>query len=191
MTPDKAMQTIDTGAGGPDPSTDESPPAAVFEPIAAALDAEDELCGHLLAVLQREKQALVGADPVRLGEITREKEALLLKWRGIEEQRSRALAEAAGALGIDGPPPDLSALRRHAPAAVERRLAASGEALAGRMSAVASLIRSNGRLVNHGLSLVRGSIRLLDQLSTPHSVYQKSGRMTRGTGGGRMLSGRV
>lgn len=163
----------------------------LFAPLLDVLDAQSALFGELLDVLDTERQALVDADPAALNETTKEKETLLARMKALEQERLGTVEDLAAAFSVQDPRPDLADLVKRAPRACAASLSERQRRLSGQVAAIEEANRSNGRLLNHGLALIRGSIRLLDQLCAPHSIYQRSGQVSSGQGSGRMFSGRV
>ncbi len=159
--------------------------------LIGAVEAEGGLCAELLSVLRSEKRALVAADSDLLNETAKEKETVLLKIKLLEEERSSALADLCREMAIGDDIPDLPRLVERLPAPEAARLSKCHETLSALVASVQELNRSNGALLTHGLSLIRGSMRMLDQLFAPHAVYRRSGKVGRVRGPGRMLSGRV
>jgi hypothetical protein len=160
-----------------------------YDRLMAILDEEADFYQDLLACVQNEKRAIVEMDVDRLGELGRLKEQMLLKQHEFVRARERLLRQFCDdpalptgdltlrQLSHQVPQPYQDAIRRR-----RRRL----------RDLVASLSVENGhvaQLVQHGLTLVRGSYQLITQVLETHPVYHSTGNLQPAASTGKFHQG--
>lgn len=146
---------------------------------------------ELLDLLQREKEAATASDAQRLNGVVERKTDVLARLASLEKQRNAELQAIAGSLGIHGDALTLSRISRTLPDQSKEQLdglSASLRSLAGKAR---RLNEENRALVAHCLHLVHGALGFFQQMLNPASVYGASGRVDKGAGSGRLLSGVV
>ena len=146
-----------------------------FDRLLIELDEEEAAYQDLLRCTQDEKQAIVALDAEALNRIGRHKADLAVQLRLLAEKRGQTLQVIAENLAL---PIDALTLRRLSEAAPPP-YGGKLRRCRDRLNSLAQLLGEENdhirRLVNHGLTLIRGSYQLITQLLDASPVYRASG----------------
>lgn len=145
---------------------------------------------EMLDILAKEYDAAIKSDRNRLATMGQLKKKLVHKI-GQTEKRRRELADRLGeTYCIQERPITVDCLCHHLDALDANRL----KKCAGELKKLIGIVRkrnnANARLFSHALELVHGSLKLIDDLITSHSTYEKPGNKQRSKGYGAQC-GRV
>ncbi len=155
------------------------------------LEAETDIYHSLLAVLNRERDAVIDSRFDELNKVSKEKENLFLQIRILEEQRMQIIDKLAGMFECSAQDLTLSRLS----ALVEERYAVQLDKYRLNMSAliqdIETLNRQNRDIVSHSLELVNGSISILENLMASNRVYYNTGQVQSRNYSGKVISGEV
>jgi flagella synthesis protein FlgN len=146
---------------------------------------------ELLDLLQREKQAAMASDAQRLSGVVERKTDVVARLASLERQRNTQLQAIAGSMDIHGGALTLSHISRELPDQSKEQLDRLSASLRSLAVKTRRLNEENRALVAHCLHLVRGALGFFQQMLNPASVYGASGRVDKGSGSGRLLSGVV
>lgn len=149
------------------------------------LDAEAEFYQNLLACIQSEKQAIVDLDFDKLGDIGRQKEAMILRQRELAQKRDQAFVQLSAGMAMPSSEMTLAQLSRQAPSPYDDQLLRCRSRLRELLASLGAENDSVQQLVNHGLALVRGSYHLISQLLDANPVYHCSGNLQPANATGR------
>jgi flagellar biosynthesis/type III secretory pathway chaperone len=141
----------------------------LLEKLFGLLEHATELYQSLFAVVQKEKDAVVGLNLQQLNEACKAKENLLLKLRILEERREQLMDKLAAVLNCE--PHDISLLSL--------------------IQELQEANRQNKMLLSHSLELVQGSFNLLNNVMAANPVYYRSGDLHKSKQTGKLLSGDV
>jgi hypothetical protein len=120
------------------------------------LEKEFELCTQLVALLQKEKDVIVGLDPAALELLLREKETVIAGIRLCDETRDRVL----GSLGFANR--TISDIAEVAEGGSRERLTMLASKFKAIVSSIAELNRFNSVLIEKSLQYVKTSYNFLD-----------------------------
>jgi flagellar biosynthesis/type III secretory pathway chaperone len=154
---------------------------------------EDEagLYSRMPAILQREKQAVAGADRGALCRICAEKEKLIALIQGLEEQRVEMLAKLADIVGGPRERLTLTRLSQRVAEPYASRIKATGERLSMLIRRIQDANQSNKGLIEHHLQLVAGAITFFERTQKPSQVYHRTGELRQVQQTGRVFSGKI
>ena len=160
----------------------------LIEQFIELLQASEKLFDQLLSIIEEEKAAMVMADAQRLVSATDGKKQILIQIQGLEQHRSRLLAQIAQQLRL---PPDtarLSALAERVPGPFQARLKKLNNSLGDITAKIRAADKENRRMMHHCLHLVQNALSFLNAWTSPSAVYGASGAVHARQGNGRLLS---
>lgn len=152
------------------------------------LEQATELYHLLRAVIEKEKDAVVGLNLKQLNEACKSKDNLLLKLRILEEQREQIMDKLAAELSR--PPQDLTLtkLSQIVDESYARQLRERSTDLLALIETLQAASQHNKFLMSHSLELVRGSYNLLNNLMKANLVYVRSGNLQNNAQSGRLIT---
>ena len=155
------------------------------------LEHKTELYQSLFAVIQREKDAVVGLDLMQLNEACKAKDNLLLKLRILEEQREQIMVRLAAAIGCPSQGLTLTQLSLLVDEHYAHRLAACSRDLLALIESLQDAMQQNKFLMSHSMQLIQGSYHLLNNLMSANPLYYRSGNVQNTDPTGKLLNGAI
>ena len=162
-----------------------------FNKFCGLLEHETDLYQKLLAVIDKEKQAVVATNLAELNEAAKIKDNLLLKLRILDEQRHHQLRLLADDLKQPVEELNLSKLAGLVEAPHATRLNRLRTALVTLIAKIQEANERNRALFSHSLELVKSSMNLLNNVMTSTPVYFQTGNLRHGDQTGKILHGEV
>lgn len=163
----------------------------LLEKLFGLLEHATELYQSLFAVVQKEKDAVVGLNLQQLNEACKAKENLLLKLRILEEQREQLMDKLAAVLNCEPHDISLIQLSNLVKEPYAGRLRICSTKLLSLIQELQEANRQNKMLLSHSLELVQGSFNLLNNVMAANPVYYRSGDLHKSKQTGKLLSGDV
>lgn len=160
--------------------------AAAADALAGALAEESRLCAQLLAVTQREEQAIIAADIPALTALIDEKEQLLEVLATLETERMTALTAIATATGRTAAALTLGSVVALVDDVARARLVALSEGLRADGQALEQANARNAQLLRISSDLVDRWVQYLKAVITGALTYTPDGG-AQGSGGNRVL----
>lgn len=139
------------------------------------LEEQITLYRHLLDVVRKEKEVLISAELDELNETNRTKEAMLLKIRGLEQQRIKAAAEVAEQLGLNSENPRLLEIAKRLDSAEADRVRNIHSVLELLLKRVQEFNGQNEVLVQSALQNVTGAMNAIRGSIQEKPTYQRKG----------------
>jgi len=155
------------------------------------LEHATELYRSLFAVVQNEKNAVVGLDLQQLNEACKAKDNLLLKLRILEEQREQIMVRLAAEIGCSPQGLTLTQLSLHVDESYARRLVDRSRDLLALIQSLQDAMQQNKFLISHSMQLIQGSYNLLNNLLAANPLYYRSGSVQKTDQTGKLLSGAI
>lgn len=163
----------------------------LLEKLFGLLEHATELYQSLFAVVQKEKDAVVGLNLQQLNEACKAKENLLLKLRILEERREQLMDKLAAVLNCEPRDISLIQLSNLVKEPYAGRLRICSTKLLSLIQELQEANRQNKMLLSHSLELVQGSFNLLNNVMAANPVYYRSGDLHKSKQTGKLLSGDV
>lgn len=163
----------------------------LLKKLIGLLEHTTELYQALLAVVQIEKDAVVGLDLQQLNDACKAKDNLLLKLRILEEQREQIMARLAAEMGCSPQGLTLGQLSRLVDDPDACRLVELSRDLLALIQALQDATQQNKFLISHSMQLIRGSYNLLNNLTAANPLYYRSGNVQNTNQTGKLLSGAI
>ena len=160
----------------------------ILNRLLALLDTLERVYRSLRGELENERAALTAANLADFLVARDRKEVLLNRLQELEDQRVRQTDQLAAALDL---PPTTVTVRRlahHLAPAEAGRLKARSDRLTAILAQVGNLNGANKALIGASLGFVEGSLRVLQTLRHPTSIYQYNGRMHSAPCSGTLLA---
>jgi len=163
----------------------------MLEQLLDLLRQETGLYGSLLPVFDMEKEAALRSELEALNAARLEKEKILDELNTSGRRRQRLVADLAEKLGYaeQGPTLKTIANRVHEPFA--GRLRQAGRDFLAVLSQVQAANQRNRHLIDHSLSLLRGSVNLLCELTTSDPLYHRTGSMHGANATGKCVCSKI
>jgi flagellar biosynthesis/type III secretory pathway chaperone len=155
------------------------------------LEHTTELYQSLFAVVQNEKNAVVGLDLQQLNEACKAKDNLLLKLRILEEQRQQIMVRLAAEIGCSSQGLTLTQLSLLVDESYGRRLTSLSRDLLALIQSLQDATQQNKFLMSHSMQLIRGSYNLLNNLMAANPLYYRSGNVKNTDQTGKLVSGAI
>jgi len=155
------------------------------------LEHTTELYQSLFAVVQNEKNAVVGLDLQQLNEACKAKDNLLLKLRILEEQREQIMVRLAAEIGCSSQGLTLTQLSLLVDESYARRLTGLSRDLLALIQSLQDATQQNKFLMSHSMQLIRGSYNLLNNLMAANPLYYRSGNVQNTDQTGKLVSGAI
>jgi flagellar biosynthesis/type III secretory pathway chaperone len=157
---------------------------------------EEAACYHdLETILADEEDSISLSRKDRFDLVQLEKDALVVKLQLFEEQRKSLVDQLSDDFFSDRGPLTISQLVPFVKPPFDEKLLARADCLRTTISHVQKKNKRNQLLINQYLDLVKGSLKLLNNLIDNTSIYQRPGtsRASVGyqSGGGRLICGTV
>jgi flagellar biosynthesis/type III secretory pathway chaperone len=163
----------------------------LIKKLIGLLEHTTELYKLLFAVVQNEKNAVVGLDLQQLNEACKAKDNLLLKLRILEEQREQIMARLAAEIGCSPQGLTLTQLSLLVDESFARRLIDISRELLALIQLLQDATQQNKFLMSHSMQLIQGSYNLLNTLMVGNPLYYRSGNMQNTDQTGKLLSGAI
>ena len=155
------------------------------------LEHTTELYQSLLAVVQDEKNAVVGLDLQQLNDACKAKDNLLLKLRILEEQREQVMVRLAKEIGCSPQGLTLTQLSLLVEESRARRLVNLSRDLLTLIESLQDAMQQNRFLISHSMQLIKGSYNLLNNIMVANPVYYRSGNVKNTNQTGKLLNGAI
>ena len=149
----------------------------MLEQLLGLLSQETGLYHSLLAVIDKEKQAVSRSELAALNEAGMEKENILATLRKSDEQRRRLVACLAEELGYPFRDLTLKKLSQLVDEPLAGRLQQASTDLISVLSRVQEANQGTKQLFEHSLALSRGAFNLLNELISSNTVYYRTGNI--------------
>lgn len=156
--------------------------------LSSVLDDQIKVYRHLLDVVRKEKEILVSARLDELNENNRSKEAMLIKIRTLEIERSRYATELHQLLGLPGDDPRLLEIARHMDDTSAEKLRSVHNVLELLLRRVQDYNRQNESLVQSALSNITGAMNEIKGTLQEKPIYQKKGEVEGHASSGQLVS---
>jgi len=163
----------------------------LLEKLFRLLEHATELYQSLFAVVQKEKDAVVGLNLQQLNSACKAKDNLLLKLRILEEQREQLMDRVATVLNCQPHEISLTQLSNLVEEPYAGRFRTCNRMLLSLIQKLQEANQQNKMLLSHSLELVQGSYNLLNNVMAANPVYYRSGDLQRNKQTGQLLSGDV
>ena len=163
----------------------------LIKKLIGLLEHTTELYKLLFAVVQNEKNAVVGLDLQQLNEACKAKDNLLLKLRILEEQREQIMVRLAAEIGCSPQGLTLTQLSLLVDESFARRLIDISRELLALIQSLQDATQQNRFLMSHSMQLIQGSYNLLKTLMAANPLYYRSGNMQNTDQTGKLLSGAI
>jgi flagellar biosynthesis/type III secretory pathway chaperone len=147
-----------------------------------------ELYQSLHAVIEKEKDAVVGLNLQQLNEACKSKDNLLLKLRILEEQREKIMDKLAAEFACSPQNLTLNKLAQLVEESYAHQLRDRSTDLLALIETLQDASQHNKFLMSHSLELIRGSYNLLNNLATTNLVYYRSGNLQNNAQSGKLLT---
>lgn len=146
----------------------------------------------LLEVVRREKEILVASKLDELTENNKSKDAMLIRIRSLEHQRTKCARDLAVAVGADVDQPRLLDIAVHSEGRWSDRLRNLHSVLDLLVRRVADVNKQNEELVQAALSSITGAMEAIRDGLKPKSGYTRQGSQAQQkTDGGHLVSKEV
>ena len=155
------------------------------------LEHTTELYQSLLAVVQDEKNAVVGLDLQQLNDACKAKDNLLLKLRILEEQREQVMVRLAKEIGCSPQGLTLTQLSLLVEESRARRLVDLSRDLLTLIESLQDAMQQNRFLISHSMQLIKGSYNLLNNIMVANPVYYRSGNVKNTNQTGKLVNGAI
>jgi len=139
------------------------------------LRAEAGLYEDLLAVMARERQALIRFQSAEAAAVAAEKEKLLRRAEGLEKQRATLVDALAQDIGVPAPSLTLEFLAQRAPAPLSGELRRCRELLGRLVRQLREENRRSNALCCNAVELLQGAYRLLQGFMVNVPLYHCGG----------------
>lgn len=148
-----------------------------FDKLNESLDGLISVYRNLLQIVRKEKSILVSANLDDLNENNKAKEAMLLKIRSLEANRSRHATELAMALGMNMENPRLSDLAVKLSGPQADRLHQIQSVLELLLKRVQEHNKENEVLIHSALENITGAMKAIRNTLQEKTTYQKKGEI--------------
>ncbi len=129
----------------------------------------------LLEVVRREKEILVASKLDELNENNKSKDAMLIRIRSLENQRTKWARDLAAAVGADVENPRLLDIANHSELRMAERLRNMHSVLDLLVRRVADVNKQNEELVQAALSNITGAMEAIRDGLKPKPTYGRQG----------------
>ena len=141
------------------------------------LNQETELYRSMQIVVDREKDAAVQSDLEALNEAGLDKEKLMVELQKKDEKRRLLVTELAKMLGYAVPDLTLTRLSQLVDEPLSGHLRQARRDLKMVLNQLQASNLRNRQLFEHSMNLVKGSFKVLGDLTSPTTVYYRSGNI--------------
>ena len=163
----------------------------LLEKLLGLLEHATDLYQSLFAVVQLEKDAVIGLNLQQLNQACKTKDNLLLKLRIIEEQREQLMDNLASELGRSPQEISLTQLSQWVEEPYAGRLRACSTELLSLIQTLQEANQQNKDLLSHSLELIQGSYNLLNNAMADNPVYYRRGDVQKYGQTGKLLCSEI
>jgi flagellar biosynthesis/type III secretory pathway chaperone len=164
-------------------------PPNLFNDLVDCLDSLVKVYRSLLDVVRREKEILVGSKLDELSENNKTKDAMLVRIRSLENQRTKCARDFAMTVGADVEHPRLLDISNHCPPEQSSKLRNMHAVLELLIRRVAEVNKSSEELVQAALQNITGAMDAIRDGLKPKAVYCKQGGIApNSAAGGQLVS---
>ncbi len=156
--------------------------------LISVLEEQIKVYRHLLEVVRKEKDILVTANLDELNENNRSKDAMLIKIRALEVERTRATLHVCQGLGLSAESPRLLEIAKYLPDEVGEKLRNIHSVLDLLLRRVQEHNRQNEILVQSALNNITGAMNAIKGSLEAKPTYQKKGEVEGQTTSGNLVS---
>lgn len=149
----------------------------LFTKLTATLDEQIKVYRHLLDIVRKEKDILVSANLDDLNENNKAKEAMLLKVRGLENNRIRYASDLSGQLGLSTEQPRLLEMATRLSDPQAERLRSLHSVLDLLLSRVQEYNKQNEILVQSALNNITGAMNAIRDTLQDKTTYERKGEI--------------
>ena len=146
---------------------------------------------EFLNLLHRERDAAIRVEFFELHQVGKLKEEVVGHLRHLESRRRSSLIELAARLDIPAETVTLQELAQRMGEPHSQRLTQRRSELLALIQSVQEVNRQNRALLAHAIELLKGSYRLLDELTAESPVYARTGGISAKESLGKLFSGQV
>jgi flagellar biosynthesis/type III secretory pathway chaperone len=150
-----------------------------------------ELYQALFAVVQQEKDAVVGLNLQQLNQACKAKDNLLLKLRILEEQREQLMDKLASDLNCSPQEISLTQLSQWVEEPYAGMLRERSTDLLSLIQTLQEANQQNKALLSHSLELIQGSYNLLNNAIAASPVYYRRGDVHDNRQTGKLVCGDI
>jgi flagellar biosynthesis/type III secretory pathway chaperone len=163
----------------------------LLEKLLGLLEHATELYQSLYAVVQQEKDAVVGLNLQQLNRACKAKDNLLLKLRILEEQREQLMDKLASDLNCSPQEISLTQLSLWVEEPYAGKLRERSADLLSLIQTLQEANQQNKTLLSHSLELIHGSYNLLNNAMADSPVYHPGGDVQNNRQTGKLVCGDI
>ena len=163
----------------------------LLKKLLGLLEHATELYQSLFAVVQQEKDAVVGLNLQQLNQACKAKDNLLLKLRILEEQREQLMDKLASELNCSPQEISLTQLSQWVEEPYAGMLRERSTDLLSLIQTLQEANQQNKALLSHSLELIQGSYNLLNNAMATSPVYYRRGDVQGNGQTGKLVCGDI
>lgn len=163
----------------------------LLKKLVELLEHATELYQSLFAVVEQEKDAVVGLNLQQLNQACKAKDNLLLKLRILEEQREQLMDKLASELGCSPQEISLTQLSQWVEEPYAGMLRERSTDLLLLIQTLQEANQQNKSILTHSLELIQGSYNLLNHAMTASPVYYRGGDVQNNGQTGKLVCGDI
>ena len=163
----------------------------LLKKLLGLLEHATELYQSLFAVVQQEKDAVVGLNLQQLNQACKAKDNLLLKLRILEEQREQLMDKLASELNCSPQEISLTQLSQWVEEPYAGMLRERSTDLLSLIQTLQEANQQNKALLSHSLELIQGSYNLLNNAMAASPVYYRRGYVQNNGQTGNLVCGDI
>ena len=163
----------------------------LLKKLLGLLEHATELYQSLFAVVQQEKDAVVGLNLQQLNQACKAKDNLLLKLRILEEQREQLMDKLASELNCSPQEISLTQLSQWVEEPYAGMLRERSTDLLSLIQTLQEANQQNKALLSHSLELIQGSYNLLNNATAASPVYYRRGYVQNNGQTGNLVCGDI
>lgn len=163
----------------------------LLKKLLGLLEHATELYQSLFAVVQQEKDAVVGLNLQQLNQACKAKDNLLLKLRILEEQREQLMDKLASDLDCSPQEISLTQLSQWVEEPYAGMLRERSTDLLSLIQTLQEANQQNRALLSHSLELIQGSYNLLNNAMATSPVYYRRGDVQNNGQTGKLVCGEI
>ena len=163
----------------------------LLKKLVELLEHATELYQSLFAVVEREKDAVVGLNLKQLNQACKAKDNLLLKLRILEEQRKQLMDKLASELDCSPQEVSLTRISQWVEEPYAGMLRERSTALLLLIQTLQEANQQNKRILTHSLELIQGSYNLLNHAMATSPIYYRGGDVQNNGQTGKLVCGDI
>lgn len=163
----------------------------LLKKLVELLEHATELYQSLFAVVEQEKDAVVGLNLQQLNQACKAKDNLLLKLRILEEQREQLMDKLASELGCSPQEISLTQLSQWVEEPYAGMLRERSTDLLLLIQTLQEANQQNKSILTHSLELIQGSYNLLNHALAASPVYYRGGDVQNNGQTGKLVCGDI